>query len=392
MLSFTTSTILLEATVHSPVSPLFVGQDTCVGEDAEFCSAHTSPVGKNMLLSPSELGPVGSSGESVRGCLSKDSAMSRLSGSHSESNSVHATPSKCKPTKVKFEPRKVRQHTYGSGPGHEDHPQADSSAHSDTDKQLYRTVTSDIGLHPWELCPRRKPEKLTARSAPVVNLSLPSSESNKRTNRVLLLPNLAPSEGHCLEHTDPTLYPCSPTRTTPNLRPPFVVRHADPSVLSRRDFCGACSAPSIMKHFKSKREAAAGDEDQAFDTVSPSVTVEKESAEFRATQSGPSLSELYEKYLGGTSTGEVPTYERASLQLTTLGSSAGSNRQFVGHDGKASTLVAEPGNVRSGVPSPAKRIEEKVQRLRKECCGHTQVPSPYLTLVPSLFVFFLVFF
>ena len=391
MLSFTTSTVLLEATVHSPVSPLFVGQG--VEKDGDPCSTRSSP----EKHTTSELASPGSnsnaSGESTRESPQK-AASSGLSKGHREpftGRSSAQVACKPAPATVKFKPRKVNHHTRPTDdvlePGHEEDTHADGRGHV-TDKPLYyRTVTSDIGLHPWQKCPRRKHERLVARSAPSVNSSPLWFEHKRRANETLPLPNLTPVDGLRLERTDPALYPCSPPTTIPDLRPPFVVRHADPSVLSRRDFCGASSPPSVVRHGRPtcKNEAAAGDEDQIL-TPPPSATVVREAPNLRTAQSGPSLSELYEKYLDGT--GAQSASERASLQLTSTTTSSSNSpaaaSHFGGRGGKAATPMAEAGNVLS----PAKQIEEKVQRLRKECCSHAQVPSLYLNL-PHAFIFFL---
>ena len=396
MLSFSTSTILLEATVHSPVSPPFVGQDTCSREDDGLCSAHTSPHGKPSSH-PSSVAGINSntSGELLRGATLKDAPMSPIpSKTHSEPSAcsrTRAASSCCKPApaKVKFRPPRVH-HPYDRT-GHDDDPQADNSgsAHTGTSKPLYRTVTSDIGLHPWQTCPRRTQETLTAHSTPALNLSSLSSEPKQRTEKVRLQPNFASVDGLCLEHTDPTLYPCSPSRVDPDSRPPFVVRRADPSVLSRRDFCGACPALSVVKHGRRKGEVADGDENPS---LSPplTATVQRESGVFQDRQSGPSLSELYEKYLGGgDGTQSIPTKSPPSQPTTTRRSSTGrgADSRFDGPDEKTASIMAEPGNVRSGVLSPARQIEEKLQRLRKECCSHVQVPSPNICLVPSFLYF-----
>lgn len=349
-LSFSTSTILLEATVHSPVSPPFVGgQDLRDGEDSGLSSTQASPCNNHSFPVAASTG-----GEALRLSALKHTSPA-LSKSCSEPSSAHearATPTASEPTpaKVKFRQPKTDHPPDELGPGHEEDPHAS--------KPLYRTVTSDVGLHPWETCPRRKREIPMARSSPALHRFSPSSETKKRSNEVQPLRNLVPVDDLRLEHTDPTLYPCSPSKVVSDLRPPFVVRHVDPSVLSRRDFCGTCSAPTVVNHSRRKSEVVTGDEDPP----RPSVTVEKESGGFGARQNGPSISELYEKYLGSSVPQSV--HERSPSRPE-----QGTSSRVTGH---RASLKTEPGSVRSEARSPAKQIEEKVQRLRKECCSHVK--------------------
>ena len=129
------------------------------------------------------------------------------------------------------------------------------------------------------------------------------------------------------------------------------------------------------EHPSSSPCTAAGDEHPSSSPCT--ATVQRESAGFRKRQSGPSLSELYEKYLGGGNgiPAECPPSQPTATQPTVSTRRGGADSRFDGPDEiTATSLMTEAG---SEALSPARQIEEKLQRLKKECCRHVQVPSPY---------------
>ena len=101
---------------------------------------------------------------------------------------------------------------------------------------LYQSTTTRVGPHEWETCPRRSPKRQRSYSAPTsparrVRVSRRSHASSEGTRP------LSADLDRSLALSD---LDDSPTDEMVDGRPPFVVRHIDPHLMERRDFCG-CS-------------------------------------------------------------------------------------------------------------------------------------------------------
>eukprot|EP00731_Ephydatia_muelleri_P018112 Em0011g152a len=296
---FSTSTILLEATVHSPVSPPFVGQDTC------------RPIANLLRAAGLERHPAAASPRPPRSNSGRPEFTIPMTG---------------------LGTMMTRKRTIAVA-----HTRAQAS-------RCTELSLSDIGLHPWQTCPRRTQETLTAHSTPALNLSSLSSSLNNapRKSACNLTSHLWMVSVWNIQI--PLFIRVPPSRVDPDSRPPFLsfvvpILAFFPVETSG----GACPALSVVETRATKGRSGGWGREPV---VSPplTATVQREKAEFFKTAKWPLP----------FGTDEVPT------------------AVFDGPDEKTASIMAEPGNVRSGVLSPARQIEEKLQRLRKECCSHVQ--------------------
>ena len=294
--------------------------------------------------------------------------------------------------------------------------------HSSLDGSLYESFTSGLGPHEWENCPRRSPKRVRSQSAPS---SPGSSSKSPKRYKSSTLPNQIPLETldkFHLEHTDPKLTPLH--ISAPDLRPPFVVRHADPALLERRNFCGeSCCLLSTTKHQlstqKSPLSGTTEDENERGDDLERQFEDENG---LQAKQDGETFSGMYNRHLTAptlsptqhTSTTSMPHCEpfhkhsslppksplKSSFHRTTTHPRAAASKSAPTSPYKSQTkhcsvssssvprrggvpsslrynsddalvakyLVSQPGNTRAGVGSPLVVIQEKLERLRRECC------------------------
>lgn len=248
--------------------------------------------------------------------------------------------------------------------------------------QLYQSTTAKLGPHQWEACPRRSPKRqrsLSSPSSPARRVK-PSNFENIRPQSADFDDLLALSD---LDDSEIIMEP----------RPPFVVRHIDPHLMGRRNFCGCSHTKSIdgvsamsktnssgpKPSFLSKDEVL---EDLELERSLPAylneslqtngedhVPADHNGTVCRLLTSVPSCSKKFpllrnfETQRGTTSRDEqIPSYcSPSKMELMSKYLSCGVSA--VHKD------VCRPGNVRVGVENPGRSIEERIERLKAECCS-----------------------
>lgn len=245
-----------------------------------------------------------------------------------------------------------------------------------------------LGPHDWQDCPRRSPEPARTCSAPTSpslhkHRSLPSFLPNRYTPTSI--PNQVPldvlTSARQLEHMDPALVPAPDftSKSVPDLRPPFVVRHVDNSLLSERNFCGATTfMPLKVKHEQVSVERHGGETKKGF--------VDKgadESAMEIDFESSP-------KNAQGSPRMSSPSNRRSSPRERRAGSPHSPVPTRSLHLGRREDLVSKYLVTSRSEKSRqskhefgllARTIEEKIERLKQECC------ECLVSLVQSAFMY-----
>ena len=437
-LTYTCSTSLLEVTVQSPVDSIFGGESLHFTEPPAQDKSQTSlkdsqqegrPNGyskyfevsnhrRTELKKSSACRPLSFSGHTSMaqaGLIRKefstakvDLARERFSDDDDDhlvsgdtSHRLHSLlesylePSTTKPKesktpyRVKFKPPvpKFPKTTVSSIPSHTS-KKCNLSAPQDTmasiSPRLYQSLSSKVGPHEWQACPRRSPKRVRSYSAP-------NSPAHQVTFKHSRMSESIPLTVSDLSREEPL-----------EDRPPFVVRHPDPLLLEKRDFCG-CSDLS----FHRQRSPGVGEELSAVDRGGGNGKLVCMTGDLKA---GVQLESELPVYLNEnlrmsnedyTPSGQAFTSSRLSSRLQTppkhfsihsptkdaacrtastsqprpvssrIFSSAhrSSEKALRGkRDLVSKYLVTQPGNMRSGVDSPCKLIEEKIERLKEECC------------------------
>ena len=242
--------------------------------------------------------------------------------------------------------------------------------------------TSGVGLHS---CPHRYETTERHRSTSVPNLSaMRSSHCHKSST----LPNHVPVE---FLRLDPVLVPRG---TAPDLRPPFVVRHTDPKMIEKRDFC-VYTSPRTTRHFtKRNGPSSARSEEQGEVQRVPSIYLNDSSQDGGVIS--PQDTKPVDHYLNGqkpspsnhthkslpttykpkkftTSSKQTSTASFMSSPHSTTPYLGVQSQAWFGEEGSSRDLVSKyllvhPGNIHRGEESPSKLIEEKLQKVMKECC------------------------
>ncbi len=240
--------------------------------------------------------------------------------------------------------------------------------------RFYRSTTANIGPHQWETCPRRSPK-------PQRSISAPNSPAKRTKHTENYRPLSADFDDDLLALSD-----LDEPQTETDTRPPFVVRHADPHLMGRWNFCG-CS--------RAKNTNAAGSE------IGPKRSILRKHEVLDDSESFPGY-QLLNESLPMSSKDYVPTSHsgRISTPLTSIPSPTKNRSQlfttpragdFSSYDelpsycspGKKELMakylyggrssvgkgVCRPGNVRPGVDNPGRAIEERIERLKAECCN-----------------------
>lgn len=123
---------------------------------------------------------------------------------------------------------------------------------SQTGQHHYRSLSAQVGPHPWPACPQRSPSRERSDSASRLS-SKPSAQcvrqrplsphhhsctADRVTLDALNIDALNPALLHQQGVSPGKLNSPHKLRPPADVRPPFVVRHADPRLLERREFCG----------------------------------------------------------------------------------------------------------------------------------------------------------
>lgn len=239
------------------------------------------------------------------------------------------------------------------------------------------------GPHDWTQCPRRSPEPISrTRSAPSSPGPRPHSPAHTSSHphlRGATLPNQVPLDvlrgTKQLERMDPTL--CSPSKSVPDARPPFVVRHADDSLLGERNFCGKPINGSNKVYYAERHKGISGGSGLRSGRGDERV---KTGTRFISGETGipTSCSEIkYSPKLGQRSPCVSPTPKStpSSLRQSALGPRVGHTHSPHGSPqwGRSDDLVTKyletpPGDRGCGYGSLAEAIEDKIERLKRECC------------------------
>ena len=275
--------------------------------------------------------------------------------------------------------------------------------------QLFQSTTAKLGPHQWVECPRRSPKRQRSLSAP----SLPVRRA-KFANSENILPLSADVDG-LLAVSDLE----DPQEEVMDTRPPFVVRHIDEHLMGRWDFCGCSRSKSIesgqvnmlsgiSKMSKSdtsrselKQSALRKDKNSSKSDTSRSGLKQSALRKDRAALDdlelegkmppylNESLQMSHEDYTNADHTGTLsssiisPSKERPrSVQFTTpIGTPTLSEPTSHCNNEKQELLskylvagsshmrrgLSRPGNMRRGVDSLGRVIEERIERLRAEC-------------------------
>lgn len=263
--------------------------------------------------------------------------------------------------------------------------------------RLYKSVTSKLGCHEWQACPRRSPKRVRSYSAPNLTVSLKSPRQNLDERDLPLTVSDLMSD---LEELDDL--------------PPFVVRHIDSELIERRDFCGS-------SHFSppSQRALGVGGEPLEVEHGRPGesdmtdcfrrhgaergrdsclrrgLTASLKTGRDRPLYLNEHLRMSNEDYQSGkqastTSRFETPANYSSSpkggmtsdLQPSPISSRISSSVPRLNKWAHASTrrelmskyLVSQSGNVREGVDSPGKLIQDRIKLLKEECCDQKVHP------------------
>ena len=152
----------------------------------------------------------------------------------------------------------------------------------------YQSPTVGLGPHQWEDCPRRSPKRIRSQSLPSSPI-VPRPKMAKQCpqslhKRLTTVPNQIP-----LDRLESVHLECGPPDLTPprhsphhhhgtldSWKRPFVVGHADPKLISKRNFCGevgvraVCHAPSTLT---STTHSCAGGAERRSQPLLPTVTV-----------------------------------------------------------------------------------------------------------------------
>ena len=223
-------------------------------------------------------------------------------------------------------------------------------------KSYYVISTSSMGLHHWERCPRRSPSRIrkstSLPSSPVVKRK--SILSNFRTQSVKKSPShqrtLSQGKEEEEEEEEEVLAMAASSKE------PFVVRHSDSSMISRRNFCGEYSPVTPS-------------------TTTPSASPISRQKRQRSPHSAPGY-------------GVSPGSARRRLAWGDGAVSSGTHLP-TGPDGalvRKYLLHHHPGNTRHDVASPSQLIEEKVEKLIRECSnGRVRELTPPLPPPPPPF-------
>ncbi len=367
-LSYTCSTSLSEVTVHSPFDSILPP------EIAEHRRTADSDSG-NVPLSVVGILHTNTETTSQEKDLNKLKLHSLLD-SYLESPAAKPKERKT-PYQVKFKPP-VPQFLMPLKLAQSAPPVVDSPLLS---SQLYQSTTKRFGPHQWEACPRRSPKRQHSLSAP----SSPARQV-KRFDLENIRPLSADVDGSLAlsDFEDP--------QVTKDTRPPFVVRHIDPHLMKRRDFCGCSlsknSDKMLKTDFSGPKQSIFG-KDESLDDLElerslPIYLNERfrmNGQDYVPTDRSRNLSEplanvssrskdgldhsmhFITPWTQGTSSRNVPPsyYSPTKKELMSKYLSSRTSATQRG--------VCCPGNVRSGVDSPGRAIEERIERLMAECCN-----------------------
>ena len=231
--------------------------------------------------------------------------------------------------------------------------------------ELFQSTTAKLGPHQWVECPRRSPKRqrsLSAPSSPVRRV--------KRANSENIQP-LSADFDDFLALSDLE----DPQEEVMDTRPPFVVRRIDQHLMGRRDFCG-CSRT------KNKEELS---EISKMSKSDASRSERKQSARIVPAYLNESIQMSHEGYTTTDHSGTLsrslisPSKQRPhSVQFTTptlskptTHCSNGKQELLSKYQVAGSSHVrrglCRPGNMRRGMDSPGRAIEEKIERLTAEC-------------------------
>ncbi len=231
--------------------------------------------------------------------------------------------------------------------------------------ELFQSTTAKLGPHQWVECPRRSPKRQRSLSAP----SLPVRRV-KRANSENIQP-LSADFDDFLALSDLE----DPQEEVMDTRPPFVVRRIDQHLMGRRDFCG-CSRT------KNKEELS---EISKMSKSDASRSERKQSARIVPAYLNESIQMSHEGYTTTDHSGTLsrslisPSKQRPhSVQFTTptlskptTHCSNGKQELLSKYQVAGSSHVrrglCRPGNMRRGMDSPGRAIEEKIERLTTEC-------------------------
>ena len=261
---------------------------------------------------------------------------------------------------------------------------ATQDAMASASSRLYQSLSSKVGPHKWQACPRRSPKRVRSYSAP----NSPAHRVTFKHSRVSENDPLTVSD---LSHEEPQ-----------DARPPFVVRHPDPQLLEKRDFCG-CSDLSYHR----QRSPGVGEDLSGVEHGSGDIELDIGDCTRGSLKAGVELVRDLPVYLNDNlrmsnedynPSGQSFSNGRLSSRLqtprkdfsilpnaayTTLPTSrphpvssrifdSASRSSEKAQRGKkellSKYLVTQPGNMRRGMDSPRKLIEEKIERLKEECC------------------------
>ena len=284
----------------------------------------------------------------------------------------------------------------------------------------YRCQTVGVGPHEWQNCPRRSPKRVRSRSLP--NSPAPRAKFPKQApsplhrERATTVPNQIPLDRLQAVHLDcshPDLTPRQyRPQSAPDLRPPFVVRHPDPKLISKRNFCGEVGVTAV-RHFppsppnptptQTLTSAGAGrqsspapptatmattsgmpywSEDKSDDELQ--IVTDSESdidtndsrdpspAPMRHTRSNPTTP-VKNKPQSSRGVPSLSSTSRKHASMSARSSTVRSSKRHRYHGRRelvSKYLVERSGSVRrDGEASPSRVIVDKIQRLRDECCA-----------------------
>ena len=287
----------------------------------------------------------------------------------------------------------------------------------------YRSSTVGVGPHEWQNCPRRSPKRVRSRSLP--SSPAPTTKFPKQApsplhhQQATTVPNQIPLDRLEAVHLDcghPDLSPRQyRPQSAPDLRPPFVVRHPDPKLISKRNFCGEVGVMAV-RHFppslsdptppRTLTSAGAGRQlspappTAAMTTTSGmpywslredvssddelSIVTDSESDIDNSDSHRPSPGPV--RYTKSNPTTPVKNKPQSSRGVPSLSSTSGKYVSVSTHSSTVRSskrhryhgrrelvskyLVERSDNLRKdGEASPSRVIVDKIQRLRDECCA-----------------------
>ena len=286
----------------------------------------------------------------------------------------------------------------------------------------YRSPTVGVGPHEWQNCPRRSPKRVRSRSlpsSPAPRTKFPKqapSPLHRQRERATTVPNQIPLDRLEAVHLDCGHPDLTPRELRPqdaaDFRPPFVVRHPDPKLISKRNFCGEVGV-SAVRHFPpsppnptSTQTSSAGR--QLGSSAPPTATMatttsgipywgsrdtsddelhivtdsesDIDTNDFRDASPPPM------RHTRSNPTTPVKNKPQSSRGIPSLSSTSGKHasvsarsstlrssrrqRYHVSRKLVSKYLVERSGSERrDGEASPSRVIVDKIQRLRDECCA-----------------------